>query len=158
MLWRGSNLRQTYYNAADLRFSDHRPVCAKFVCMINIIDESLKGELRHALYSERQYGMHKALAKGTMQDIPDKDIIQPGYIMPTLPPSSSDNQRWWLNDGRWLNPPFFSPLYTPLSSILFAFLTYKLFEFSLLTIGRCSCEVNYKTPGRWLFRKHPSES
>ena len=72
--------------------------------MINIVDESLKGELRHSLYSEKQCGMHKALAKGTMQDIPDKDIIQPGYIMPTLPQSSSDNQRWWLNDGMWLIP------------------------------------------------------
>lgn len=90
--------------------------------MINIIDESLKGKLRHVLYSERQYGMHKALAKGTMQDI-DKDIIQPEHIMPALPPSSSDNQRWWLNDGMWLIPslsPDPSFIYTPPIHILYS--------------------------------------
>jgi len=100
VLWKGSNLYQIYYNAADLRFSDHRPVCAKFICTINVIDESLKAQLRQALYDERQHGMHDSLAKGTMQvDIIDREAIQAAEITPALPAASSDNYKWWLDDG-----------------------------------------------------------
>lgn len=100
VLWKGSNLYQTYYNAADLRFSDHRPVCAKFICTINVIDESLKAQLRQALYDERQHGMHDSLAKGIMQvDIINREAIQAAEITPALPAASSDNHKWWLDDG-----------------------------------------------------------
>lgn len=103
VLWKGSNLRQTYYSFADLRFSDHRPVCAKFICTINVIDESLKAKLRHTLHDERQRVMHDALARGVMQvDTTDREITQPRYISPVLPPSSSDHHKWWLSDGMYL--------------------------------------------------------
>lgn len=110
MLWKGSNIYQTYYNAASLRFSDHRPVCAKFVCAINIIDESLKGELRRALYTEVQHGMHGTVATGIMRmGIADSETSQPQKNTSVLPPASSDIHKWWLSDGMWhlYPPPFF---------------------------------------------------
>lgn len=44
--------------------------------------------------------MHDALAKGIMQmDIIDREAIQTADITPALPPASSDNHKWWLDDG-----------------------------------------------------------
>lgn len=105
MLWKGTNLYQIYYNAADLRFSDHRPVCAKFICTINVIDEFLKAQLRQALYDERQHGMHDSVAKGIMQvNTLDREAIQPADIASVLPLASSDNSKWWLGDGMCIIP------------------------------------------------------
>lgn len=85
-----------------MRFSDHRPVCAKFVCAINIIDESLKGELRHALCTEIQHGMHGTVETGIMRmGIADSEAPPPSKSTSALPPASSDIHRWWLSDGMW---------------------------------------------------------
>lgn len=47
--------------------------------------------------------MHDALAKGIMQvDIIDREAIQAADITPALPPASSDNHKWWLDDGMFL--------------------------------------------------------
>ena len=149
-MWKGSNLYQLYYNAADLRFSDHRPVCAKFICTINVIDESLKAQLRQALYDERQHGMHDVLAKGTMQvDNKDREAIQATDIIPALPPASSDNQKWWLDDGMFLLCYIyvvFVGFDKPHLPSLFLFLSPSVLL--VLTFRRCPCEVNHEATSK----------
>lgn len=89
-----------------------------------MIDESLKAQLRQALYDERQHDMHDALAKGITQvDIIDRDAIQAADITPALPAASSDNHKWWLDDGMfhtflWHFNPHCLPLSLTLPSLL----------------------------------------
>ncbi|KAJ5664762.1 hypothetical protein N7462_011575 [Penicillium macrosclerotiorum] len=75
ILWRGANVRQTQYNVADLRVSDHRPVFATFDLTINVVDLGLKENLRRSLYGEKQ---RYALSES-------------GHL--------SDRSRWWLGSG-----------------------------------------------------------
>ncbi|PYI10514.1 SacI domain and endonuclease/exonuclease/phosphatase family protein [Aspergillus sclerotiicarbonarius CBS 121057] len=100
VLWRGSNLRQMHYSAADLRLSDHRPVWALFTCMINVIDEAQKCRLQKLLYSERQHAAHIMLADPANQvDIEDSEPTALERIASGLPPASSDHHKWWLTNG-----------------------------------------------------------
>ncbi|KAJ5875527.1 Inositol-1-4-5-trisphosphate 5-phosphatase 1 [Penicillium subrubescens] len=97
ILWRGANLRQTQYHTADLRCSDHRPVYAKFDCIIDIVDIALKDNLRRLLYEEKQ---RDALSDTiNLLDMDDEDSAPQDPIAPGLPPASSDRSKWWLDNG-----------------------------------------------------------
>ena len=96
VLWKGTNLRQTNYNTADLRLSDHRPVWATFDCIINVIDETRKDTLSRHLYEGQQkiHGMPtNKLGYETKGDL----------IVPNPPPPRSSYHKWWLDNGRY--PP-----------------------------------------------------
>lgn len=96
-MWRGPNLRQTQYHTADLRCSDHRPVYAKFDCIIDVVDVALKDNLRRLLYEEKQ---RDALSDTiNLLDLDDDDSAPQGPIAPGLPPASSDRSKWWLANG-----------------------------------------------------------
>ncbi|GFF16671.1 DNase I-like protein [Aspergillus terreus] len=97
ILWRGSGLQQTNYQAANLRFSDHRPVWATFSCKITVIDETVKSKLRQQLYKQRQRDPRN-VTKDLMGS-ETEDLIMLESIAPGLPPASSDNQKWWLDNG-----------------------------------------------------------
>lgn len=98
MLWRGANLRQTHYQAANLLVSDHRPVWATFDGVIDVIDHGLKDNLRRMLYAEKQ---RDALSDSIhLLDLDDDDSTPQGSIAPGLPPASSDRSRWWLDNGK----------------------------------------------------------
>ncbi|KAJ5555458.1 hypothetical protein N7461_003928 [Penicillium sp. DV-2018c] len=100
VLWRGANLRQTHYQTADLRVSDHRPVWAAFDCTIDIIDHALKETLRRSIYAEKLGHGQTSLADSTsLLDLDDDEIPQQFSIAPGLPPASSDRSRWWLDNG-----------------------------------------------------------
>lgn len=97
MLWRGPHLRQTQYQVADLRVSDHRPVWATFDGVIDVVDHALKDNLRRMLYEEKQ---NDALSDSIhLMDMDDDDGLPQGPIAPGLPPASSDRSRWWLDNG-----------------------------------------------------------
>ncbi|KAJ5802239.1 uncharacterized protein N7503_004689 [Penicillium pulvis] len=97
VLWRGPNLRQTQYQVADLRVSDHRPVWATFDGVIDVVDHAFKDNLRRMLYEEKQ---HDALSDSIhLMDMDDDDSLPQGSIAPGLPPASSDRSRWWLDNG-----------------------------------------------------------
>ncbi|KAJ5348153.1 uncharacterized protein N7506_001406 [Penicillium brevicompactum] len=90
VLWRGNNLRQTHYQTADLKVSDHRPVWATFECVIDIA-VNLWGK-----QDSDQVSIAKSIS---LLDL-DEDEITPGVsIAPGLPPASSDRSRWWLDNG-----------------------------------------------------------
>ena len=104
VLRKGSNLRQTTYNSAPLRFSDHKPVYATFECEIRIIQEEKKAMLSKQLYDKRKkdLGLRRGAIDGTDDrgsevDSDDDDIMGYESIAPGLPPASSDRRKWWLD-------------------------------------------------------------
>ncbi|KAK7550750.1 SacI homology domain-containing protein [Phyllosticta citricarpa] len=108
VLMKGTNLRQINYNTAPLRFSDHRPVYATFLCNITMIDERKKDELAHSLYQKRKGLVGHATAAGS-QESSDEDLIGYEPIDPTLPPASSDRRKWWFDNGKPSGPTIRPP-------------------------------------------------
>ncbi|KJR80976.1 synaptojanin-like protein [Sporothrix schenckii 1099-18] len=100
ILRRGQQLRQTAYNSAPLRFSDHRPVYAHFQCTVNIVDEVRRDKISRELYERRKGEVGDATANTTVEDTDDEDLIGYDAIEPGLPAASSDRQKWWLDNGR----------------------------------------------------------
>ncbi|KAI0401223.1 SacI homology domain-containing protein [Xylaria palmicola] len=101
ILRKGTNIRQLSYNSAPLRFSDHRPVFATFQCTVNIVNEAHRERISRQLYERRKAEVGHAgaiLDAGDSED--DEDLIGYEPIEPGLPPASSDQQRWWLENGK----------------------------------------------------------
>lgn len=100
ILRKGQHLRQTEYNSAPLRFSDHRPVYAHFQCTVNIVDEALRDKISRELYERRKGEVGDVTANTMVEDTDDEDLIGYDAIEPGLPAASSDRQKWWLDNGR----------------------------------------------------------
>ncbi|KAI0203994.1 SacI homology domain-containing protein [Astrocystis sublimbata] len=101
ILRKGTNVRQLSYNCAPLRFSDHRPVFATFQCTVNIVNEDLRQHISRQLYERRKAEVgHTAATLDTEDSEDDEDLIGYDPIEPGLPPASSDQQRWWLDNGK----------------------------------------------------------
>ncbi|CAK7205507.1 Inositol-1,4,5-trisphosphate 5-phosphatase 1 [Sporothrix eucalyptigena] len=100
ILRKGPHLRQTEYNSAPLRFSDHRPVYAHFNCTVNLVDEALRDKISRELYERRKGEVGDVTANTTVEDTDDEDLIGYDAIEPGLPAASSDRQKWWLDNGR----------------------------------------------------------
>ena len=101
ILRKGVNIRQTSYNSAPLRFSDHRPVFATFQCTVNIVNEDLRQRISRQLYEQRKAEVgHTAAIIDAEDSEDDEDLIGYDPIEPGLPPASSDQQRWWLENGK----------------------------------------------------------
>lgn len=117
ILRKGDNIRQLSYDAAPLRFSDHRPVFATFECDVNIIDTPKKEQLAYDLYFSRKQAMSGgrlgSVLESDLIDTADEDDVEEveGYeaIEPGLPPASSQRRKWWLDNGHparsTLTPP-----------------------------------------------------
>ncbi|KAF1992884.1 hypothetical protein P154DRAFT_478416 [Amniculicola lignicola CBS 123094] len=99
VLRKGDNIRQINYDAAPLKFSDHRPVYATFQCLISKVDEKKKEQLSSDLYRHRRTVVGDTHAAGVMDDTDDEDLIGYDSIEPGLPPASSDRRKWWLDNG-----------------------------------------------------------
>ncbi|KAI1734417.1 SacI homology domain-containing protein [Xylaria scruposa] len=101
ILRKGTNIRQLSYNSAPLRFSDHRPVFATFQCTVNIVNEGLRQHISRQLYERRKAEVgHTAAILDAEDSEDDEDLIGYDPIEPGLPPASSDQQRWWLDNGK----------------------------------------------------------
>ncbi|PQE08101.1 hypothetical protein CJF31_00008196 [Rutstroemia sp. NJR-2017a BVV2] len=100
ILRKGTNLRQVNYNTAPLKFSDHRPVYATFLCTVSIINEAVRESLSRSIYEQRrkQIGGATASAHGDATD--DEDLIGFESIEPGLPLASSDQRKWWLDNSQ----------------------------------------------------------
>ncbi|KAI2629839.1 SacI homology domain-containing protein [Hypoxylon sp. NC1633] len=101
ILRKGTNIRQSSYNCATLRFSDHRPVFATFQCTVNIVNEAVREQISQELYERRKAEIgHTATNLLSDESEDDEDLIGYEPIEPGLPPASSDRQRWWLENGK----------------------------------------------------------
>ncbi|GAP86147.1 putative synaptojanin 2 [Rosellinia necatrix] len=101
ILRKGTNIRQLSYNSAPLRFSDHRPVFATFQCTVNIVDEAVRQLISRQLYEQRKAEVgHTATSLDVEDSEDDEDLIGYDPVEPGLPPASSDQQRWWLENGK----------------------------------------------------------
>ncbi|KAF2649471.1 hypothetical protein K491DRAFT_698059 [Lophiostoma macrostomum CBS 122681] len=99
VLRKGDNIRQINYDAAPLKFSDHRPVYATFQCLISKVDEKKKEQLSQEMYLQRRGVVGDTRAGGVMEETDDEDLIGYDSIEPGLPPASSDRRKWWLDNG-----------------------------------------------------------
>ncbi|KAI1828631.1 SacI homology domain-containing protein [Xylaria intraflava] len=101
ILRKGTNIRQLSYNSVPLRFSDHRPVFGTFQCSVNIVNDDLRERIGRQLYERRKAEVgHTAATIDTEDSEDDEDLIGYDPIEPGLPPASSDQQRWWLENGK----------------------------------------------------------
>ncbi|KAK2788932.1 inositol polyphosphate 5-phosphatase [Onygenales sp. PD_12] len=99
VLYKGKNLRQLEYNAAPLKFSDHRPVYATFDCEISVVNERLKENLSVSLYESQRNAVGGSTANSRSEETDDEDAAGYEAIEPGLPPASSDRRKWWLDHG-----------------------------------------------------------
>jgi hypothetical protein len=106
VLRKGDNIRQIHYDAAPLRFSDHRPVYATFQVIVQRIDEKKKDAMKAELYGQRREVVGDTRAGGRLGDdeTDDEDLIGYESVEPGLPPASSDRRKWWLDNGTYLLP------------------------------------------------------
>lgn len=110
VLAKGRCLRQTSYDTADLRFSDHRPVYATYRCTVAVVDEKIKKDIADGLYARRRGGQVGATTVTTdllsetadnQEDVSEdsSSMIEHDYVDAGLPAASSDKQKWWLEGG-----------------------------------------------------------
>lgn len=99
ILTKGNNLRQTRYDTAPLRFSDHRPVYATFQCEISIIDERKRERISNDLYHKRRAAVGSVTAGNRSDDSDEDDLLGYESVEVGLPPASSDKRKWWLDGG-----------------------------------------------------------
>ncbi|KAL2837506.1 SacI homology domain-containing protein [Aspergillus pseudoustus] len=101
VLWKGPDLRQLNYNVANLRLSDHRPVWASFKCAISVVDEARKEKLRQSVYAQQQAAPYVLEAPTQPVRIGNRsgDLIPLEPIATGLPPPSSEQRKWWLDNG-----------------------------------------------------------
>ncbi|WPH03674.1 Hypothetical protein R9X50_00655700 [Acrodontium crateriforme] len=98
ILTRGDNLRQLHYDAAPLRFSDHRPVWALFKCTVKVVDQAKKDSISNELYTRRRQAVGNHTA-GLETDSDEESLIGYDSVEPGLPPASSEKRKWWLDNG-----------------------------------------------------------
>ncbi|KAF1914992.1 SacI homology domain-containing protein [Ampelomyces quisqualis] len=101
VLRKGDNIRQIHYDAAPLRFSDHRPVYATFQVIVQRVDEQKKDALKNELYEQRREVVGDTRAAGHLDadESDDEDLLGYESVEPGLPPASSDRRKWWLDNG-----------------------------------------------------------
>ncbi|CAI6341584.1 unnamed protein product [Periconia digitata] len=99
VLRKGDNIRQINYDAAPLRFSDHRPVYATFQCRISKVDEKKKEVLSQELYEKRREYVGEVRVGDGQDESDDEDLLGYESVEPGLPPASSDRRKWWLDNG-----------------------------------------------------------
>ncbi|CAK7897573.1 phosphatidylinositol 4,5-bisphosphate 5-phosphatase Inp51p [[Candida] anglica] len=87
-----------YDSAAELLFSDHRPVYAVFKVMVHIVDESKKLSLSNALYDtyKKNFGGINNLFFSHDVSFLMGDDDDEG----NLPPPSSEVYKWWIHGGK----------------------------------------------------------
>lgn len=105
ILRKGINIRQIDYDAAPLRFSDHRPVYATFTCTISVVNEKRKAAMSKQIYDQRKTAVGSSTSGGLIGDSDDDDLLGYESVEPGLPPASSNERKWWLDNGRhtsWL--------------------------------------------------------
>ena len=105
ILRKGQILKQTSYETAPLRFSDHRPVYATFQCAVSAVDEVRRDMLGREIYARRRLEVEDNTNNTRDDELGDEDVIGHESIAPGLPSASSDRRKWWLDNGEELLAP-----------------------------------------------------
>ncbi|KAB8337207.1 hypothetical protein FH972_021509 [Carpinus fangiana] len=101
----GHGLRQTAYDhVPSLKFSDHRPVYATFVCRVDVVDERRRDRLSRELYERRKEAVGGAAGSSNLLDVGRPSIelvsdIEDDELLGALPPASGDKRKWWIDNG-----------------------------------------------------------
>ncbi|KAK9585241.1 Inositol-1,4,5-trisphosphate 5-phosphatase 1 [Aspergillus fumigatus] len=100
ILWKGSNIHQLHYDSACLQCSDHRPVWAVFSCDINFVDDHLRENIRSMIYAMEVGDSPETPAKSkTQAKVRKRESAELDFHTLDLPSASSDDRRWWLDNG-----------------------------------------------------------
>lgn len=100
ILWKGSNIHQLHYDSACLQCSDHRPVWAVFSCDINFVDDHLRENIRSMIYAMEVGDSPETPAKSkTQAKVRKRESAELDFLTLDLPSASSDDRRWWLDNG-----------------------------------------------------------
>ncbi|GFF53911.1 inositol-1,4,5-trisphosphate 5-phosphatase 1 [Aspergillus lentulus] len=100
ILWKGSNIHQLHYDSACLQCSDHRPVWALFSCDINFVDDHLRENIRSMIYAMEIGDAPETPARSkTQTKMRKRESAELDFLTLDLPPASSDDRRWWLDNG-----------------------------------------------------------
>lgn len=67
---------------------------------MNIINEEHRDKISREIYLRRKAEVGDAAATLNAEDSDDEDLIGYDAIEPGLPPASSDQQKWWLDNGK----------------------------------------------------------
>lgn len=123
ILSRGSVLKQTKYGCAeDILFSDHRPVYAIFTARVTVLDEIKKAALSSEIYEKISDKLSDLNEEEKLTLLNDGSLILDGIDQESvnvantdnfsiqakqnrgrLPPPSSDQEKWWIGDGKQVN-------------------------------------------------------
>jgi hypothetical protein len=75
-------------------------VWALFSCNINIVDDHLKGNIRSIIYAKEMGDAPEISARSNNQaKMHKRESAGLDFLTLNLPPASSDDQRWWLDNG-----------------------------------------------------------
>lgn len=125
ILTKGDNLKQIYYEAAPLRFSDHRPVWGLFQARVSVIHQAAKDKIYNELYAKRRATVASQHPSSSLLDTDtEEESLHAGYESGDqqnqsshLPPASSDRRKWWLDHGQparsTIKPPAASSIPNP---------------------------------------------
>lgn len=73
---------------------------ALFSCDINIVDDHLKGNIRSMIYAKEIGDASDFSARSRNQaKMHERESAELDLLTLGLPPASSDDQRWWLDNG-----------------------------------------------------------
>ncbi|KAI9143692.1 Endonuclease/exonuclease/phosphatase [Paraphysoderma sedebokerense] len=112
VLYCGQKIQLLNYGRAELKVSDHKPVKATFEVSVSVIDHVKKSTIYQGIYRSKTTGLSKAAASTTSNsapynpfESPSKNAVKESLLIDfedssTLPPPSSDTQKWWYGPER----------------------------------------------------------
>ena len=86
-----------YNSCQNLTFSDHRPVYATFKITVKIINHTIKKNLSDEIYKNYK-DSHNGIFDILVKSFDNKELNEGKDA--SLPPPSSDKQKWWLEGGK----------------------------------------------------------
>jgi len=101
ILYKGKGLRELMYDTAPLRFSDHRPVYARFHCTLSVADELVKSSLSELLYRKRKLQLQENGETDSAASRSGEAGIAADCMNVEIPSQLTDQRKWWLRDGEF---------------------------------------------------------
>lgn len=65
-----------------------------------MVDEKRKGAMSKQIYDQRRNVVGSSTSGGMIGDSDDDDLLGYESVEPGLPPASSNERKWWLDNGK----------------------------------------------------------